>query len=261
MMNKVTLKQSYRARNRWLTTAQIAFSYENMQAASVVYAMGPVLEQLYQDDPEGLKNSLKTHLRFFNTQPYMGSLILSSALAVEESGGAEAASSIRTSLMGPFAGLGDSIFFVLPKTIFGAIAAYMAIDGNVMGLFIAMAIGLTMLAARIKMWDIGFKQGVKFITGNQVMLSKLTEAVSVLGLVVVGALIATNVKLSTTLSFTVGESVTVLQDVLDRILPNLLPLLVTVAVYTILGNKKMTSSKMVWIIIILAVILSMAHVF
>ncbi|KAF0225799.1 MAG: PTS system transporter subunit IID [Erysipelotrichaceae bacterium] len=79
----------------------MCFNYESMQAASVVYAVGPSLQKIHSDNPE--------------------------ALAVEENGKAEdieAASSIRTSLMGPFAGLGDSILMVLPKTIFGAIAAY-----------------------------------------------------------------------------------------------------------------------------------------
>lgn len=257
---KVTVlskKDVNRARFRWLTLGQLCFNYESMQAASVVYAVGPCLEKIYQDRPDELKESLKTHFRFFNSHPWMANIILSSALAVEESGGeqaSEAASSIRTSLMGPFAGLGDSILTVLPKTIFGAIAAYMALEGNAIGVLLCLVVGLVMILFRIKLWDIGYQQGVRFVTTSQSRLASMTDAASVMGLVVVGALIASNVKINIPLVFTIGESVTKLQDIFNKILPNLMPLLAVVATYMILGKKGMTSSKMVWLLIVVAVL-------
>ncbi|MGB7595915.1 MAG: PTS system mannose/fructose/sorbose family transporter subunit IID, partial [Erysipelotrichaceae bacterium] len=241
-------KDVLRARNRWMTTNQVCFNYESMQAASVVYAVGPSLEKIYLGHPDELQNSLRAHFRFFNTQPWMANLILSSALAVEENGGEnaiEAASTIRTSLMGPFAGLGDSILTVLPKTIFGAIAAYMAIEGNATGVLMCLILGLIMVAFRIKLWDLGYKQGVKFVTSSQSRLKSITDAASVMGLVVVGALIASNVKVSVPVVFTIGESVTKLQDIFNKIMPNMLPLLVVIVTYWALGKKKMTSAKMV----------------
>lgn len=245
------------ARNRWMSTNQVCFNYESMQAASVVYAVGPSLEKIYRGQPAELKNSLQAHFRFFNTHPWMANLILGSALAIEENGGEnaiEAASTIRTSLMGPFAGLGDSILTVLPKTIFGAIAAYMAIEGNATGVLMCLILGLIMVAFRIKLWDLGYKQGVRFVTSSQSRLKSITDAAAVMGLVVVGALIASNVKVNIPITFTIGASVTKLQDIFNKILPNLLPLLFVICTYWALGKKKMTSAKMVWIIIALSIL-------
>lgn len=257
MSNNILTKADInRSRNRWLTTAQIAFNYETMQSSSVVFALGPCLEKLYKGKPEALKKSLNTHFQFFNTQPWMGNIILSAALAIEEEGGEDAigaSGSIKTSLMGPFAGLGDSIFFVLPKTIFGAIAAYMAIEGNPTGVAICLALGFVMLGLRIKMWDIGYKQGVKFITSMQSKLNNITDAASVMGLVVVGALISSNVVAKTPWVFTVGKTGSSLQKMLDSIMPNFLPLSITMGTYWALGKKGITSSRMVWILIILAI--------
>ena len=248
----LTKKQVRRSRNRWFLASQVCFNYESMQAASVVFACGPSLEVIYKDKPETLKKSLNTHFRFFNTQPWMANLILSSALAVEENGGEDAiegASSIRTSLMGPFAGLGDSILTVLPKTILGAIAAYMAIQGNPFGLVLCLSVGLVMVGLRFKLWDLGYTQGVRFVNASQSRLKSVTEAASVLGLVVVGALIASNVKVNVVSVFKIGESVTKVQDILNKILPNMLPLGAVIFCYWILGKKKMTSANMVWAII------------
>lgn len=253
----LTRKQVRSARRRWFLTAQVCFNYESMQAASVVYALGPSLEIIHKDKPASLKTSLQTHFRFFNTQPWMANLILSSALAVEENGqdqAIEAASSIRTSLMGPFAGLGDSILTVLPKTIFGAIAAYMALEGNATGVVLCLVIGLVMVVLRFKLWDLGYSQGVRFVSASQSRLKSITDAASVMGLTVVGALIASNVKVNVPVTFTIGESITKVQDIFNKILPNLLPLLFVVFCYWMLGRKKMTSAKMVWIIIAIAIV-------
>ena len=254
--NILSKKLINKARNRWMTTGQTCFNYESMQAASIAYALGPCLEKIYEGSPEAYRDALKVHFRFFNTHPWMANIILSSALAIEENGGesaSEAASSIRTSLMGPFAGLGDSILTVLPKTIFGAIAAYMALTGNATGILLCLGVGVIMLIMRVKLWDIGYTQGVRFITTSQSKLKSITTAASVLGLVVVGALVASNVKVAVSLSFKIGESVTKIQDIFNKIIPNLLPLLAVVLVYWLLGKKGMTSAKMVWIIILFAI--------
>lgn len=257
MSNILTKKDLNKAFLRWTCFSQICFNYETMQSCGVVYALGPSLEKIYQDDPELLKEKFAAHFQFFNTQPWMGNPILSAALAIEETkaeGCSETANAIKTSLMGPFAGLGDSIFFVLPKTILGAIAAYMAVEGSPVGVFICLAVGLAMLIVRKYLWNVGYDQGVKFITQNQATLNNLTDSASVLGLCVVGALVASMVKANIPLTFTVGEATKGIQETLNSIMPNLVPLLVTAGTYWALGRKKMTSTKMVWIIIAISII-------
>ena len=78
-----------------------------------------------------------------------------------------------------------------------------------------------------------------------------------MGLSVVGALIATSVKMTTGLNFKVGEVKLALQaDVLDKIMPALLSVLLTVLVYKLLGNKKWTPTKLILLIIVIALVCS-----
>lgn len=60
-------------------------------------------------------------------------------------------------------------------------------------------------------------------------MSRMTHAAGVLGMTVIGAMIAAQVSLSTALTFDVGGSEIVLQDLFDSIFSGLLPLLATFA--------------------------------
>lgn len=77
-----------------------------------------------------------------------------------------------------------------------------------------------------------------------------------MGLSVVGALIATSVKITTALNFKVGEVALNLQtDILDKIMPSLLPVLLTLLVYKLLlGNKKWTATKLILLIIVISLV-------
>lgn len=78
-----------------------------------------------------------------------------------------------------------------------------------------------------------------------------------MGLSVVGALIATSVKVQTALNFKVGEVFLNLQtDILDKIMPALLPVLLTALVYKLLGNKKWTPTKLILLIIVISLVCS-----
>ncbi|MDZ5000381.1 hypothetical protein GNF79_15150 [Clostridium perfringens] len=74
---------------RWLYGSQIGWNYERMMGLGYIYAILPALEKIYKDDKEALKESLRTHSQFFNTEPDMGHLIVGASLAVEEEKGIE----------------------------------------------------------------------------------------------------------------------------------------------------------------------------
>lgn len=69
-------------------------------------------------------------------------------------------------------------------------------------------------------------------------------------------MIPSTVKVTTPLTFTFGEATKTIQSIFDGIFPFMLPCLVTFGVYKGIGNKKMTTARMVWLIIIVCVILS-----
>ncbi|MBU5199706.1 PTS system mannose/fructose/sorbose family transporter subunit IID, partial [Vibrio cholerae] len=83
--------------------------------------------------------ALKRHLEFFNTHPYVASPILGVTLALEEerANGApvddKAIQGVKVGMMGPLAGIGDPVFWFTVKPILGALAASLALTGNILG--------------------------------------------------------------------------------------------------------------------------------
>ena len=253
---KLTQKDIDRVFWTWGTQSQICWNYEMMQGGSVALALSPALRKIHEDD-EAYQAALRSHFTFFNTQPYMGGIILGAALAVEEHPNEEtrqAVAAIKTGLMGPMAGVGDSIFFVIPFTIFGAIAAYMALDGSPLGLLIGGIYGLAIIYLRKMMFVLGYKQGTKFVTSLSDQLKNITNAANILGLMVIGALIPSTISLTSALEFSSGEVVTSLQGTLDSIMPYLLPAAFTGFIYWLLGRGKMTPTKVILIVLLISIV-------
>ena len=256
--NTLTKKDINKVFYRWAMGSQISWNYETMQSGGVVLSLGPALEKIYADDPELLKEKLHSHFRFFNTQPYMGAIIMGAALAVEETKAEDSiatVTAIKTGLMGPLAGVGDSLFFVIPFTILGALSAYMALDGSALGILINIVYGILLIIPRKLIFDMGYKQGSKFVNTLAGQLKALTNAANILGVTVIGALIASTVKLSSGIVVPAGEdTVPLVQIVLDMIMPNLLPAALVAFIYWLSGRKGMTSIKIVLIVIALSIV-------
>ena len=91
-----------------------------MQGLGYAWVMMPALKRLYSEDPVAMKKALKTHLGFMNTTPAMSHLIVGADMALEEEVGIEdetAITGLKTGLMGPFAGVGDTIFIAIYRAI------------------------------------------------------------------------------------------------------------------------------------------------
>ncbi|WP_460286083.1 PTS system mannose/fructose/sorbose family transporter subunit IID [Clostridium sp. CTA-7] len=243
---------------RWLYGSQIGWNYERMMGLGYIYAILPALEKIYKDDKEALKESLRTHSQFFNTEPDMGHLIVGASLAVEEEKGIEgkeAVLSIKNGLMGPFAGVGDTIFGVIAGTVFGAIAANMAIKGSYTGLVIWTVFLICRWFIRTKMFSLGYKQGTLLVTKFKDKLNYFTEAATILGLTVIGALIPSVVRVTIPYEFVAGDVVMKVQDVLNQIMPGLAHVGLAALCFWLLGRKKITSTKLIVFVMILSVVL------
>lgn len=254
----VTKKDVNGAFWRWFLAPQIAWNYETMQSGSVVLCLGPVLRKIYKND-EDFKKVIETHFSFFNTNPWSASIIMGAAIAVEENhdptdmeASREAVTSIKTGLMGPLAGVGDAIFFIIPMTIFGAMAGYMGQEGNPTGLLFGLIYGIAMIFVRKFLFTMGYTQGSKFVTSLSNQLKSLTNSASILGLMVIGALIASTVTVKVPYVFKQGEVTMELQGILDMVMPNLVPAILVAVVYWLLGKKGMTSTKAILLILVIA---------
>lgn len=243
---------------RNLFTLQFGWNYEKMQGLGYTYIIMPVLKRLYADDPEKMKRALKMQLGYFNTTPAMSHLIVGADMALEEELGIEAEEAIiglKTGLMGPFAGVGDTLFIAIYRAIVFSIAAYIAMQGNPVGLVIPLIACAGVLLLRYKFTMIGYESGRKLAAGFADTIAPITEAASILGLTVVGALIPSVIKYTTDIQFSMGEVTFLLQDMLDKILPCLLPLGIVLLSYWLLGKKKINSTKLIFILIGLGMVL------
>lgn len=257
MKTKLTKKDITSVSRRWIMGSQITWNYEKQMAVGYLWAMLPIIRKLYKD-PEQQKEMMKTHIQFFNTTPHMGGFICGIDAATEEAEGynaKEAVKGLKTGLMGPFAGVGDTLFGVLFPTIFGSIAAYMGQEGNVVGAVIWLIANIAILAFRYFTVGIGYREGSKIITSAKDKLDALTAAATLLGITVVGALISTVVKANVTASFTSGEITVNGQDILDQIMPCLVPVAVVAFIYWLLGRKHMSSTKAIILVMVMSIVL------
>ncbi len=178
-----------------------AFSMERMQAPAFVYMMSPIMKRLYGDNPEEIKSALKRHMVFFNTEPQTGVIAHGVTVALEQqrASGApindEMINGIKAGIMGPMAGIGDSM-----------------IPGTLIPILLAIGISLRQLA------ETGFR--------------RITSSFAVLGLIVAGAIGASIITLITPLTYTSGSGASLVkvsvQATLNTIFPQLLPLLLVI---------------------------------
>lgn len=256
---KLTKEDFNQINKRSLFTYQLGWNYERMQGSGYLYMILPQLRKMYGDGTPELKEMMKLHTQFFNTSPFFHTIITGIDLALEESDGVaskDAVNGIKTGLMGPFAPIGDSIFGSLVPAIMGTIAATLASDGNPIGIFLWVAVAVVYDIFRWKQLEIAYKEGTKLITTMRDKLTALVDAASVMGVFMMGALIATMINFEVSWAPAIGEKTIDIQDLLNSIFPRLVPAIFTGFVFWLLGRKGMTSTKAILIIIALAVGLS-----
>jgi mannose PTS system EIID component len=197
MAEQLRLTKKDRIAVWWRSTfIQGSWNYERMQNGGWVYSMIPAIKRLYKTK-EDQSAALKRHLEFFNTHPYVASPIIGVTLALEEerANGAPvddaAIQGVKVGMMGPLAGIGDPVFWFTVKPILGALAASLAMDGNILGpiLYFVLWNAIRM----VFMWytqEFGYKAGSKItedLSGG--LLQDITKGASILGMFILGALV------------------------------------------------------------------------
>jgi len=228
------------------------FNFETWQNTGFAFTIIPVLKRLYTTK-QSMAAALKRHLQFFNTSPYGSTLIFGITAAMEEQNSQdkdfdeESISSVKLGLMGPLAGVFDSLFWGTFKVIAAGVGTSLAIKGNVLGpLLFILIFNVPHLLLRYNLTFIGYRAGTKFLQNlakNNVM-DRLTKGASILGLMVVGAMPATLISITTPLTLGAKSGVSV-QGILDQLVPAIIPLGLTFLVYYFV--KK--SVKTTWLLL------------
>lgn len=249
---------------KWTFFSHSNYNYERLQASGVLQSMSHLPEKLYPNDKAAQKAFMKRHMQFYNTEPHFGGIVNGMVVAMEEerANGAditdEAINSIKTGLMGPMAGIGDTLWQGTIQPIMLAVGISIASSGNIMGaLIFAALMAITMLPIAYFMYMRGYKtgkDGVEAILSGGKM-KQLIAAASIMGATVLGSLTANYVAVKSNLMITVGETQLALQgDILDRLLKGIIPLAVTLLTLYLLKNRKMKSTTVMAILVVIGAV-------
>lgn len=233
---KATLAELRKAWWIWIFFNLSAFSMERMQSPAFVYMMSPFLEKFYGDNPEEFKAALKRHMVFFNTEPQTGVIAHGVTIALEEqrANGApiddEAINSVKAGIMGPMAGIGDSLIPGTLIPILLAIGISMSTNGSPVGaIFYIISYTVIILAISYYLFMFGYRYGMQSMRElAEGGFRRLTSSFAVLGLIVAGGIGASIISLGTPLSYKSGEMTIGLQSQLDTIFGKLLPFLLVI---------------------------------
>lgn len=243
----------------WSTSTESCYNYERLQALGAANLMITPICELY-DTNEKRVEELKKYMVFYNSEVFtVGPIINGIACSMEEARAngesvtAKDINAVRTGLMGPVAGIGDTIMQGILFPILFGIGCSMALDKSFLGPIISFAAFEALIfGCGYFMFFTGYKQGktslLKILKNGTI--DKIINSFSIVGLMVVGSMAATRVTVNTPLAIKVGEGVTNLQDVLDSLAPGLIPLGITLLVWWMLKKKINT----VWIIIAIFVV-------
>lgn len=266
---KLTKKDIRKSFILWYMITEMSSSYERLQSLSFCACLTPILKKLYSKK-EDLSAALTRHLQFFNTEGIWGCLIHGITIALEEQKANgedipdETITGLKTGLMGPFAGIGDTIDWGTLKPIIYALGVSVAMTGSGVGGFIVFLFPLITFILGYYIWNLGYtlgKDSIKTVLQGGLVQELITGS-SILGLFMMGALSANYVKLSTPLTITLSNAKPFpVQDIFDKIAPGILPLAVIFAIYLYLSKKEQSYNKVLIAILVVSLLGSLVGIF
>lgn len=234
---------------------QASFNYERMQASGWLYGLLPALQKIHSN-PKDLSRAMKGHMGFFNTHPFLVTFVMGIVLAMERSKqNVNSIQSTKIAVGAPLGGIGDAMFWLTLLPICGGIGADLALQGSIMGAVVFFLLfNLVHFGLRFGLAHYAYRMGVAAIPLIKGNTRKVGHAASIVGMTVIGALVATYVRLGTTLEITAGDAVVKLQaDVLDKLMPAFLPLLYTLAMYGLI-RRGWSPLRLIVITVVLGIV-------
>ena len=260
---------------------QACFNYERMQSAGWLWAILPGLQKIHTNKDD-LATSMTHNMDFLNTHPFIVTFVMGIVLSMEQQKmDIQTIRSVRISTAAPLGGIGDALFWMSLVPIVAGMTAQMAIDGSIVGpiLYFVFIFGVEM-ALRYGLLYWSYNMGTKAITAMTKYAKEFTHAASVLGVFIVGALIAnygggTKLGISVPNGETaaeveklvvdgkevVTETVTEMQpvfiniqDYFDKVLPCLIPLLLTLLCFFLIKKKGWAPVKCIGLMLVIGIV-------
>ena len=258
-MNKV-LKQI--EKRSWAVGA----AYNNLrgQGHGAVFSLYPLFDKLYpnKDDMAKKVEAIQRHEVFYNITPQVNTVglgvfaALEEKIAMDDSFDKKSVNAIKLAIMGPASGIGDAMFQVTVKLVAASIGLSFAQNGSpVGGILFFLIFNACSFLARKYLLGLSYNVGEKIVSeaAESGILQLLTNAASIIGLFMVGSIVASSVKLSLAFNWEAAGGVITLQSFFDAIMPNILPLSATLLVTYFIRKK--VNANLIMVVIIFAAIL------
>ncbi len=271
MANKISPKTLKKSFWNWFFFNGCSQQAESMLGMAFGQAMAPIIDEVYETKEEKAA-ALKRNITLFNTESQVGSICNGVVCGLEETNAEvgdmeEVISSVKVALIGPTSAIGDSLWVA---TIIPLLLTLCMTIGQTIPTISWIAPLLYMLVYPVltcfiswKLFKLGYKSGVEGVHSFMLSgkLDKLTSAMGILGLLIVGALTASYVGMSIPIQITQvidGASVVIFSadSMLNNIFPNIMPLCLTLLIYVLYSKKKWSPLALMGLILALAIVLT-----
>lgn len=235
-------------------TLYAAVSPAKQGASGFCYSLMPFINKFYKNDEEGKKAALTRSMSYFNTTITLSTFIMGLVASMEKKNSeqkdfdASSINAVKSSLMGPLAGIGDSIFWGVLRVIAAGIAVGLGASGNVLAPIVFLLLfNIPSILVKYYGTFLGYKLGSEYI-----------QKVYASGLMNILTKAASMVTFNSTYELTMkGESVLNLQNMLDQIFIGIVPLGLTLLCYYLLKKKNVSITVLIIGVIILSILLSL----
>lgn len=213
-----------------------------------------------------IKDAYLRHCELFLTEARLSHFVIGLTAAMEERHANErdidtdSIGAIKSALMGPLAGIGDSLYHATLRPIMAGLgislieaSGYTSPFGAI--LFVLVMAGVGQALRWLGIFK-GYELGVDFVAKVQSsgLLDKLTYYAGIAAFTVIGGFAHRFVNIKLAWSYQAGETVVSLQNAVDSIMPGLLPLLYTLFMYYMLDKKKVGSVTLIVMTMVVGVI-------
>ena len=212
------------------------------------YSLMPFIDKYYHTKEDQVA-ALKRHMCFINITQEIAPFTVGLVASMEKQNAEnpdfdeKSINAIKISLMGPMAGIGDTLFLNVIRVIAAGVAIPLAQAGNILAPIIFLIIcNVPNFLCRYYGLFLGYSLGATFIQKvyERGIMQIVMKACSIVGLTVIGCIVATSVSFSTSLAIPVADGSFPVQDIFDSIFTGILPLSATLFMFWLVRAKKVS---------------------